>query len=44
MNQIISESMLHVVGKAQYVEGVLQGVVGVDPVYYGGSVWKGGLA
>ena len=30
LNQIICESILHMVGKAQYVEGVLQGVVGVD--------------
>ena len=26
------ESMLHMEGQAQYVEGVLQGAVGVDPV------------
>ena len=26
------------VGKVQYVEGVLQCVVGVDPVWIGGSV------
>ena len=38
-----NESMLHVMGKAQYVEGVLQGVVGVDPVCIGGSVCKGRL-
>ena len=37
MNQIIYESMLHVVGKAQYVEGVLQGAVGVDPVCMEGA-------
>ena len=35
MYQIICESMLHVVGQAQYVEEVLQGVVGVDPVCIG---------
>ena len=32
LNQIIHESMLHVVGQAQYGEGVLQGVVRFDPV------------
>ena len=32
MNQIIRESMLHLVGQAQYVERVLHGFVGVDPV------------
>ena len=40
MNQIIRESMLHVLGQAQYVKEVLQGVVGVDPVCIGGSVCK----
>ena len=43
LNQIIYESMLHVVGQAQYVEGVLQSVVVVDPVGIGGSICKGGL-
>ena len=33
--------MLHVVGQARYVEGVLHSVVGVDPVCIGGSVCKG---
>ena len=42
-NQIIRESVLYVVGQAHYVEGVLQGVVGVDPVCIGGSVCNGGL-
>ena len=32
LNQITHESMLHVQGQAQYVEGVLQGVVWVDPM------------
>ena len=32
LNQIIWESILHEEGQAQYVERVLQGVVGVDPV------------
>ena len=36
LDQIIAESILHVVGRAQYVEGVLQGVVGVDPV----CIWR----
>ena len=40
MIQIICEFMLHVVGQAQYVERVMQGV-GVDPV--GGSICKGRL-
>ena len=35
--------MLYVVGQAQYVERVLQCVVGVDPVCNGGNVCKGGL-
>ena len=47
MNQIICESMLHVVGQAQYVEGacipVLQGVVEVDSVCIGGSICRGEL-
>ena len=29
MNQIIHKSVLQVVGQAQYVEGVLQGVLGI---------------
>ena len=33
LNQIILESILHVVGQDQYVEGVLQCVIGVDPVF-----------
>ena len=28
------ESMLHVVGQASYVKGIVQGVVRVDPVYW----------
>ena len=43
MNLIIYECMLHMEGQAQYVEGVLQSVVGVDPVWIGGSVCKGRL-
>ena len=45
MNQIdLYQSMLHMVGQVQYVEGVLQGVVEVDAVYIGGSIFcKGGL-
>ena len=43
LNQILCESMLHVVGQAHYVEGVQQGVVGVDPVFIGGSICKGRL-
>ena len=43
VKEIIHESMLHVVGQAQYVEGVLHDVVGVDSVCIGGSVCKGGL-
>ena len=37
--------MLHTVEQLQYVEGVVQGVVGVDPysALSGGSVCKGGL-
>ena len=35
--------MLHVVGQAQYLEWVLQGVVTGDPVCIGGSISKGGL-
>ena len=35
LNQIIRESMLHMVGQDQYVEGVLQGVIGVEPVCSG---------
>ena len=34
--------MLHVEGQAQYVDGVLHGVVGVNPVCIGGSICKGG--
>ena len=30
LTQIMHESMLHVVGQAQYVDGVLQGVVEVE--------------
>ena len=41
MNWIIHESMLHMVRQAQYVEGVMQGVLEVDPVCIGGSVCKG---
>ena len=40
-NQIIHESMLHMMGQGHYVEGMLLGVVGVDPVCIGGG--KGGL-
>ena len=32
LNRIICESMLHVKRQAEYMEAVLQGVVGVDPV------------
>ena len=41
--QIIHESMLHMAGRAQYVEGVLQSVVRVAPVCIGVSSCKGGL-
>ena len=41
LNQIIHESMLHVETQALYMMGVLQGVVGVDPVCIGGSVLQG---
>ena len=37
LNQIICESMLHMAGKAQYVDGVLQGVVGVGSLCIVGS-------
>ena len=33
------EYMLHVMGKAQYVDGVLQGVVRVDAVCIGRTDW-----
>ena len=36
LNQIICESPLHVMGQSQYVERVLRGVVGVDPVWVSG--------
>ena len=32
ISKIICEFMPHVVGQAQYVEGVLEGVVGIKPV------------
>ena len=32
VNRIICKSMLHMVGQAQYVEGMLQSIVGVYPV------------
>ena len=38
LKQIIHESMLHVVGQAQYVEGVFQGIVGVDAYE---ATWSG---
>ena len=40
---IVGESMLHMVGKAQCVEGLLQGVVGVDTECIGGNIYKGRL-
>ena len=44
MNRIICESMLHVEGQAQFVEGVFQGVLGIYPVDISlGNVYKGGL-
>ena len=43
LNQIILESMLHVVRQAQRVEEVLCGVVCVDLVCIGGSICKGRL-
>ena len=40
LNHLICESMLNMVGQVQYVERVLQDVVGVDPVCIGWSIWK----
>ena len=39
----ICEPMLHMVGQAQSVMGMLQGIVGVDSLCIGGSVCKGRL-
>ena len=42
LDQIICESMLHVVGQAQYVQRVLQSVIRVDPVWLAClEVWTG---
>ena len=43
LNQIICESMLCMVGQAQYVERLLQGIVEVDPVCIGRSICNGRL-
>ena len=42
-DQIICESMRHMVQPAEYVQVVLQGVVMVDSLWIGGSVCKGRL-
>ena len=39
-NEITCESMLHVVRQAQYVEGVLPGVVQVDPMCMEGPFFR----
>ena len=36
MNHVIHWSMLDMVGQAQYVDGVLQGVIGVNTVFLEG--------
>ena len=43
LDQIIRETAACGGGQAQYVEWVLQCVVGVDPVCIGGSICTGGL-